>query len=109
MIQRKILLGRCNGHYFVQITLIEFHDDEEAKQIIVVLFGRDKNVNKLDGMYVIFYFRQLPHDLYLTNDLDAVVLTFADVSYKFDGNVLFGKFALGFDNLAKTSLPDDLE
>lgn len=109
MVHGEIFLARCEGHDALQISLKVFHDDEDTEQVIVIFFWRDKNVNKPNGMNVFTDFCQLPQDLYLANDLDAVVFTFADILYEFDSNQLLGKLALGFDNLAVTSLPYDIE
>ena len=92
----------------LQVALKKIHYDEQPQHSLVLLFRASNQVDKFRGMCVVGKFCQLPHELDLSNDLDCVIFTLANILYELDCDILFRHFAPGLNYLSVAALAYDL-
>ena len=76
-----------------------FHHDENAQLISVLFCVRDEQVEDLRGaeeVDLLLHCRELPQDLYLSDDLHAIVVPPRETIDVLDGHLLTGDFANTF-------------
>ena len=97
------------SHYLFQIRVFKLHDQKHVVQFCDgFFFWRHNNIvnfwYETALLIPLRYFVQPSHDLYLSNQLDTIVVMFTKSLYVFDGYDLIGYKTLSLVHLTVASL-----
>lgn len=99
-------------HEHAQVHLFILHNQENHIQLVTLLDFRNDDIDQVGNEVaplVLGDFLEVGHDLYLPNDLAAVVVKLGEVLNQFDCDLLFCGFGDSFDYCAEATFAKYLE